>query len=541
MAYDIPTDNVLNARDVDRETRISELMTFASFEISPVWANIYNTSQGVFGIGDFNKDYIISRNYELGQEGIIKPDTGKTSLYGGSQVDAGAFTRFNDSMIDTAVWPDPQLSPTTKSVRLDIGMSAFLTNYNSTMGEALADADPRTIANILSGKDQRFAETVTRNQAHYFWANQNDNYSYCRAENVGTVDADYATASGAQPVLVFQTSNDAPSRFSEGQLVDFLYYEDQSGGATFEASDIAHDGFMGVVVNVDRLENKVYVRFINTSTGALATVDTVAAGDGETAVGSEDVTIPEGVYVVPHGTRGLQSDGSTQASMGMLGPNAFYKASGTLLGDEAVSTGTINVDQISRMKSKIKAVGGALTQQTLTRSLNNFNDAYRDQGHMIDTMVTTQGVVNEYLNNQAARRIADVGGAPYTLSHEGFDGKFTFQNGDQKFDIVVDPYVEAGALYGFKFANQNWKRAAPADYGNFAGGIPDIPQAIPFKFVAQAGGYPTNAVPINDTQGNYNKFTGNVQMPGIVRCQHFPEHPAGFKLTGLTEDREFQS
>jgi hypothetical protein len=418
MAYDIPTDNVLNARDVDRETRISELMTFASFEISPVWANIYNTSQGVFGIGDFNKDYIISRNYELGQEGIIKPDTGKTSLYGGSQVDAGAFTRFNDSMIDTAVWPDPQLSPTTKSVRLDIGMSAFLTNYNSTMGEALADADPRTIANILSGKDQRFAETVTRNQAHYFWANQNDNYSYCRAENVGTVDADYATASGAQPVLVFQTSNDAPSRFSEGQLVDFLYYEDQSGGATFEASDIAHDGFMGVVVNVDRLENKVYVRFINTSTGALATVDTVAAGDGETAVGSEDVTIPEGVYVVPHGTRGLQSDGSTQASMGMLGPNAFYKASGPLLGDEAVSTGTINVDQISRMKSKIKAVGGALTQQTLTRSLNNFNDAYRDQGHMIDTMVTTQGVVNEYLNNQAARRIADVGGAPYTLSNE---------------------------------------------------------------------------------------------------------------------------
>jgi len=88
--------------------------------------------------------------------------------------------------------------------------------------------------------------------------------------------------------------------------------------------------------------------------------------------------------------------------------------------------------------------------------------------------------------------------------------------------------------------DQNWKRAAPADYGNFAS-APQIAQQIPFKFVAQAGGYPSNAVPISDTSGSYNKFTGNVQMPGIIRCQHFPEHPAGLKLTGLTEDREFQS
>lgn len=541
MAYSIPTDNVLNLRDVDRETRISELLTFKAFEVSPVWQNIYNTSQGVFPIGDFNKDYIISRNYELGQEGIIKPDTAKTTLYGGSQLDAGAFTRFNDSLTDTAVWPDPKLSPSTKSIRFDIGMSAFLTNYNSTMGEALADADPRTIAKVLAGKDERFAITVTRNQAHYFWADQNDRYAFCQVENGESVAADtfVSAGSGAEAVYMFQTSNDAPSRFHEGMLIEFAFEAAQTaGGNANNQWDIAHPGVFAVVINVDRLENRVYCRFINESTMAAVTVDAVAALGGDSGTVSP-VSIPEGSYVLPYGTiSGSAAAGNT--SHGMLGPNAFYKDSGNLLGDEAVSTGTVNVDVVSRMKSKKKAVNGSLTQQILTRALNNFNDAYRDQGHMLDTMVTTQGVVNEYLNNQAARRTEDVGGSAYTLANEGFDGRFSFQNGDQKFDIVVDPYVEAGALYGFKFANQNWKRACPADYGNFSS-APQIAQQIPFRFVAQAGGYPTNAVPISDTSGSYNKFTGNVQMPGIIRCQHFPEHPAGLKLTGLTEDREFQS
>jgi len=204
---------------------------------------------------------------------------------------------------------------------------------------------------------------------------------------------------------------------------------------------------------------------------------------------------------------------------GPAGLESWIKASGTLYTNLALAT-------YPQFKSKITNVAGSLTDDVLRKHLAGFIQSHGAE-FTPDTLLTTEGVLNDYVDNfDADRRWAVQGQAQKVVG--GFDNGIKFLLNGKAFNFKTGEQVPGGYLYALKMGQQNIKRYMPpklpgsdsrSEFGNI-------------EFVAGLGGG-------NDIwkHAHYNSLTTKyVEAPFVCIEEIVPDCIPALKLYGLTED-----
>lgn len=527
MSYTVPSDTLISNFGDSAETRISEAIGLEMLKVSPFWSGtvLNNTNLESMTAGVASKNWFINKLYRLGQTGAGQMDPNDTFLFGETEQQFGSFGR---RATYQSISLDPTIVPKSRHILFSIPIKSQRWMMTKSVGESIYGSNPANQGDLEAGLIMDFAHNVARQQCHSWYANQNENYSYCKLSGVTWVSRN----GGSFNTLQFQTDNEAIERFNENMIVDI---RDASTPATLHNET---GGWIGYVTSVDPSSNTVEVQFIDSS-GA------IADGTNSSGSGIDDNlgNIADGDFVVPY----RDYDSSESKFHGFAGINSYLKTTGALLGDDKVGTsgsGTIDVDDFPQFRSvQPSAINGSLTPELLTRyvSLTMRQSRRLPGGEGIDTIYTTEGVLRQAINEmQAYHMLTGSGVMPSGVIQTQGDGGYSFNINGRNFNLVADPWVESGTLYGTQLGGGNWNRAVPDDITGFAS-APSIPTALPFRFIANWYGQNNNQFPIYRTDSTYNQITEGVQMPGVIRYQVYPNNPVGLKMTGLTEDNVFQS
>lgn len=547
MAYSAPSSSIFVANSEALEDTISKATTFKMRSISSFWRDQVTSSMGVIAADELSKDYKYTKTFTLGESGHIEPDVNQWALFGAGNTNVGQFGRLNTRGGST--WPNPRKSINRRMQRFSVPLTSHLGVLDYSFGEMLIDAHPAYVGERMGDKLAGLIHKITRYICQYWLAE--DQYELAVVTNGFTEDASGSSAATG-PRFVFQPDNEAIARFHEGQALDFLapiaHVSASAGQPGYDQYSVYNEGYIGYVVEVDPHANQVTVEFWADTDGSFGTqatgVEALPSATSAAGAGHPDDSppdIPAGAIVVPYGTR---PNGATKP-FGTFGVNDYYKDSGNLLGDNAISDAIINVDLFPQFRSLIVDETGSpsLTRRKLRNYINRFDDMHEDQGHTINVFQTTQGVLDQYLDELDAAIMQTIQVNTVREIDEGYrDSEASFTHNGVERKIIADRWVPKGYLYGHVTAGQNWKRVVPPGLGVVGrlGGSSDegrLPDIIPVELVARMSGLPSDYVPIYDTSGGTNLFTGDKQMPFMIRMNVLPDHPAGFKATGFAESK----
>lgn len=511
----------------DKEsTRIEEILSKQIDTIlptlDPIWRDTVVSSQGVGPVSEFSKDFQVNKLYRTGMTGVIEQGAGAQDfmLYGDpDSTDLGDRLRRNSV---TNSFPDPLDGAKPKTFRLTVPMRAMYTNLSLTLGEMQMDATPAVVGDVVAPILQGFAQNMSHTLCNYWYVSQNQSF---RLGKVGTItnytDTEGSAGSGATTTSIRSSritlANSEYDRFFTGQRLDIY---DASGEA---ATGNRRNG--------------------NTSTRKSVYVASVDDLKGEILLLSPagyDVTPTAGDIIV-YANSGQKNDGTAISGgfTGIAGINSWLKGSSTaaadaqLLGSEAISGATIDVNTHPEFKSFFKNVGGVLTEHKLRQYLRRFHAAKNKLGQTIDALVASDGVWLSYEAQKIGQYQIDRTGNLSNLNNEGSNEGFAFTFEGRTYKGHTSQYVEDGTVYGWKTSGNNWKRYVPPDYA----GLQNMSEAdafVPFRFVVPAlTGLSSVKWPYMNSA---NALTEAVQMPGMLRMQLIPDQPAGLKLTGVTSD-----
>ena len=273
---------------------------------------------------------------------------------------------------------------------------------------------------------------------------------------------------------------------------------------------------------VDFMDPTTITLFFNDTTDA-TTFDTAATGTAH-------------FYLVPYS--GLSSTAANASRM-PCGYKWWMRETGTLFG----SYGDLTVENFGGLfKSKVTAVGGALTVSALNAHISAFEAAKDVQ---LDTILTTPGVIANLLDQYGMEA-----STPLVRFQEGtaatgaMDRKlgwrsisYTF-NG-REFEILQSPYMTAGEVIVLKTRDGNLCRyepgrlpgsnASPAVLGGSKVGSFD-PR---MEWLGPVMGSPTGIwMPANTSSG---ARTNGAEAPFDIIVQHAAQEVRGIQFTGCTE------
>lgn len=523
MPYSAPSGTLFSVFDQSAETRISEAIGLKMIQLGKVWQETVLNNEGLESMtsGVASKNWLINKIYSVGQVGYGNMSATDTFLFGEQNKTFGHFGRRSAF---SAVSLDPALTPKKRNILFSIPVRSQDWMLTRTIGEALYSTNPAMAGDIDADEELAFAESVARRQCLTWYTSQNASYSFCTVSSGGWKKRN-GEATNVN-TFQFQTSNSAIERFNEGDMIDF---RDSSSPGTLR-NTVSGNPVYGYVVSVDPSANAVEIQFLQSD-------GTLVVGSGSTP----PFTISDGDLVVPFG----DYDSGNSKFLGFAGINSYLKASGTLLGDDAVGStgnGSIDVAELPQFRSVEAAINGSLTPEVLTRYVSLILRQSQRFGTGVDTLYTTPAVLRQAINEMKAYYMATgTGVGPEMPIQATGDGGYHFTIDGKTFRIIPDPWVEAGALYGTQMAGGNWRRVVPDDPVTGFTTAPVIPTQIPFRFIAQWYGMNGDSFPIYDTSGSTNRITEGLQRPGVIRYQVYPQNPVGLKLTGLTEDNVFQT
>lgn len=295
--------------------------------------------------------------------------------------------------------------------------------------------------------------------------------------------------------------------FRPGMMID-LY---DSTGATKRNA-----GFYLVVDNVDPLAQTLTIRRVD---GGTFQVDTVLGG-GEQMDGAgcdlDIIVIKDSVNITPNGPETWMADGSSVTS--------FFG---------------VDVRNFGQYKSYVpSAVNAALTEGLLNRHFAMFYESF--PGRRIDTLLTTMGVLNGFIDNldsynpavgdQPGRFRYDRNGEALTVE-AGWDA-FRYRFASRPVNIYTSTMVNGGTVYGGRFGKGGLIRYVPP-------AVPGMKTDSRFgqevEFVAPlagSGGYQGIFTLARAANGAITDF---VEAPFIRYFVIMPEQPNWFKMTGITE------
>jgi len=489
-----PTNSLFN----QQSNRIQEILN-KNIEVflpalDPAWRDTTVSSQGVGQASLIGRDMKILKIYMGSMAGVLEmnADTAFT-LYGDNTITNVADKLQTQGL--TTTWPDATDGALARPYRLGVNMKAMASNLLVTLGEMQAEATPAFIGEILAPKLEGHARLIAHTLCNYWYISDNTNYS------LGTITSRTLSASGTTSTLVFTPGGQNVDRYAVGMRVDIF----DSTGATRrnESGGVRSSAF---VSKVDEVVGTVTITILNNTSTGIINTDIVTFANSK--------------------------------GYGIAGINSWLKSSGDLLGNDADTNNRIDVGVHPEFKSFFKSSVGTLTEHKLRQYLRGFHRAKEKYGQYMDCLIASDGVWLNYEAQKIGQYQIDRTNRLSSLTNEGSQEGFKFTFDGRTYTGYTSNYIESGTVYGLRKGGANWKKYVPPS----PKGTQKFDKAeafIPFEFVAPALGYSSVKVPITKSVNNLSLLTEGAQMPGMLRMQLVPDQPAGMKLTGVTEDRQY--
>jgi hypothetical protein len=510
MPYSVPTGSLFERQS----TRIQEILN-KNIEVflpalDPAWRETTVTNQGVGQASMIGRDMKILKIYMGSMAGVLEmaDNSNNFVLFGDNTIQNVGDKLQTQGLTDT--WPDATQGAMARPYRLGIGMKAMVSNLLVTLGEMQAEATPAFIGEIIAPKLEGHARLIAHTLCNYWY--MSDNTSYKIGSPAATVTPTYSSTTN-NSTITFAAGELNTDRYSVGMRVDL-----------YNASNVRQNEVGGVrtnafVTRVDHVSNSVTV----------------------TIVGQNYTTsVTTGFYFTFANSRGY----------GIAGINSWLKKGDTngstatddncLLGPDRDSSNAINVNVHPEFKSFFKGSVGTLTEHKLRQYLRGFHRAKEKYGQYMDCLIASDGVWLNYESQKIGQYMLDRTNRLSSLTNEGSQEGFKFTFDGRTYTGYTSNFIESGTVYGLRKGGNNWKKYVPPS----PKGTQKFDKSesfIPFEFVAPALGYSSIKVPITKpaTASGLSLLTEGAQMPGMLRMQLVPDQPAGMKLTGVTEDRQY--
>ena len=503
--------------------------------MDPAWKDTFVTSQGVGPTSELGRNLYVNKLYSGGFTGVIDNagPAGDFPIYGEAGSTIGNKLRLQSA---SSTFPDPLDGAKPSTYKLTVPMRALYTNLALSLGEMQMDATPAVIDQVIAPTLQGFAANLSHTLCNYWYMSQADFFKLDSVIAPIAVPVEASAASGsasAQVTTTITLSGKLTERFYTGQRVD-VYKSDGT---------LRRNAVGGIAAGA---RHNCWVNFVDDVLGTIGLVTTVVTDDQPATTGAAnwmaaivatDIITPANVAETSAGGVAGAEDNFT----GIAGINSFCKATGNLLGGEAVGSandGQINVDTHPEFKSFFKGSVGVLTEHKLRQYLRRFHVAKGRYGQTIDCLIGSDGVWLAYEAQKIGQYMIDRTGNLSSLNSEGSQDGFGFHFEGRTYKGYSSSYIDDGVVYGIKKGGNNWKRYVPPDYSGLQG-MGEAPTHVPFRFVVPAltGGSSAKWPLLSGTTGS--RLTEAVQMPGMLRMQLIPDQPAGMKLSGVTTDRVF--
>ena len=511
-----PTNSLFN----QQSGRIQEILN-KNIEVflpamDPAWRDSTVSSQGVGQASLIGRDMKILKIYMGSMAGVLEMNSNTDfTLYG----DSSGVTNVGNKMQRQSLsqtWPDPSDGAMARPYRLGIGMKAMVSNLLVTLGEMQAEATPAFIGEILAPKLEGHARLIAHTLCNYWYMSDNSNFS------LGTISAKSGSFS-TDTTLTFTPGQNNIDRYAVGMRVDIF---NSAGSTQRNMNDAGSARASAYVSAVDEVGNKVTITVVgvNCWDNGTRAASIIADGDIVTFANSKGY----GIAGINSWLKGGDSNGST------------YNILNTLLGEDRDANNAINVNIHPEFKSYFKSNVGVLTEHKLRQYLRGFHRAKEKYGQYIDCLIASDGVWLNYEAQKIGQYQIDRTNRLSSVTNEGSQEGFKFTFDGRTYQGYTSNYIESGTVYGLRKGGSNWKKYVPPS----PKGTQKFDKAesfIPFEFVAPALGYSSIKVPITrgtGTGGN-SLLTEGAQMPGMLRMQLVPDQPAGMKLTGVSEDRQY--
>jgi len=526
------------------EERLSKAIEVFLMQADPVWRETALSSTGVGGVDALGRGMELQKIFMHATAGVIESGSPRMdwTTFGDDSHVAYNTTAAQAVLGITGAsrtLPDALEDPSGLPLTLRVPMRSIMTNLKMTLAEKQAEALPAVIGQITAPRMVAFARNISRRLCSSWYVSQTENY---RLAGLGaSTGTDPYVSTDTTRTIKFFPTNKAVGRFAVGDRVDV--FRDYTGTPVRmndtnvtaggpQASDGAGQTFStrvkAFITAVNKLQGWVIIQFDpavaigkfqgtgSLTAGQLAS-DSYVVWANSTVGGAAFVDIP-GIH------SWLKFGGSTTAEKRLLGAEAL----GT------VGSGIIDVEAFPAFMSFYKSVGAVLTEHRLNLYLDRVTEAFEDDGHFIDTLVTTQGVIRAAAAQKEARAILDRTGRLSSLSMEGEDGAgMVHHHNGKPHKLWVSRWMEYGSLIGYR-RQGNWTRYTPPSTPG-AQGLPGAEPGVPFEFlVPSITGLNTTRWPIYSN----GQLTEASQMPGHLRMTLVPEKQVrGLKLVSITEER----
>lgn len=526
---------------------------FAAKE-DPIWQETESSFQGVTPVDEISKDFVIHKIFRNEVSGInVEPMYARSDL--SLRGDAAGMQEISGKLLKQSVsdfYPDPFDVAETNDYRLSIPMAGFMLDMGMTMAEMQADSSPFFLAKRgpikMAGAARRMARVLTE----AWYTSQAENYKLCSIGAAGSTDTTYALAGGATDgaitTLTFRPTNEAFGRLYVGMMVDLVK---DSGGAPVrinETSDADGKRIKGWVSMVDPLRGRAQVAFFGdnddaSASGASANAFGPAGADAvftTTAIGSSAYLIPTFGYKAyknsaPYfkGIAGFHSwakfgSSATNSDKRLLGAEAY--------GSETGTGGIVNVETHPEFRSALFSSVGALTETKLGKYLARFYAAFQQFDYFLDELVTTEGVIQSYLQSKIGVHWIDRTNRVADLKNEGnMSDVIVFNYNGRQHRIRTSRWMDEGTLIGYR-RQGNWTRFVPPKPADYKPGM-GLKPFLDVRFIAPA------LTGLNSIRLPYlrsGQYTLGARHPAHCHLQFVPTTQVnGMKLTGISYDRVF--
>lgn len=498
-----PTGSLFNSQSMRIQEILNKNIEVFLPALDPAWRDTTVSSQGVGSASLIGRDMKVIKTYMGSMAGVLEMADSRNNfvLYGDNTVANIADKMQSQGLTNT--WPDATEGAMARPYQLGIGMKAMVSNLLVTLGEMQAEATPAFIGEILAPKLEGHARLIAHTLCNYWYIADNTNFTL-GSTGVQIIPVAVAAAS---PVPAFTSFTFSPAdlntdRFAVGMRVDVW-----NSNVTSRINEAAGVRLNAFVTKVDEVKNEVVVQVMNLSFNT------------------------QGVYQFTY---------ANGKGTGIAGINSWIKSTGNLLGPDADSDTTkqIDVNKHPEFKSFVKGSVGTLTEHKLRQYLRGYHRAKEKYGQYIDCLIASDGVWLNYESQKIGQYMLDRTNRLSSVTNEGSQEGFKFTFDGRTYIGYTSNYIEAGTVYGIRKGGSNWKKYVPPS----PKGTQKFDKAesfIPFEFIAPSLGYSTIKVPITKAaSGSGNSLlTEGAQMPGMLRMQLVPDQPSGIKLTGVSYDK----
>jgi len=491
-------------------------------EIDPIYTKTIRTSQNV-ETDKIGRSWKVNHRFRTSVAGLVNP----VSIHGGTPL-----TETNQTMVYSALqsFPDPAQTPHMGTIMRSFPLACHHGNFgiptyllkpqslNSCAYSDIAD-DMKTVGEYLA-----HLEAVS------FYLNGNSGYKYLGYIDTDDANLDWGMArDGTTEVHVTFTPQSSRIRWwKEGMSVDI--YNNAAGTTLINMVSSARTQM--IVDKVDQVAGTVTIT-------SVAGVDIYNGGglDGN-YIGEADQ------YVFLQDSNSTAAGGGTVYKFGHYGVEDWILDSGTLFGGDATAwnrnendpTAAFSLANYPQFKSFVTSnLAGPLTDTVFIEKIGQYVEAY---GNKIDTLITTQKVINKYLAQAslgASRLNWDRTGK--ALNVQGGFNKIGFEWDGKSFDLLISPFCASGTLYGLKTKEGNLRRyvpprsmsvggiSAPGSGGNF-----DLDGEFEFIMAMKGGGIFDMA-----RAATTSRVIPMLEAPFQQFSQMAPIDVRGIKIAGITE------